>query len=84
MESHLRVIRMPSAKTVDGPSTSSGGEGRDGDGREGDGRDARPGGDRSADRPREIFSVDDPYTAFFTLIALVLGLFRAVSQRCTC
>lgn len=75
---------MPSAKTVDGPSTSSGGEGLEGDARDGDEHDARPGGDGSPDRPREIFSVDEPYTAFFTLIALVLGLFRVVSQRCTC
>jgi hypothetical protein len=69
---------MPNAKTADGPSTSRGG-----DRREGGGRDEH-GADGSADRPREIFSVDDPYTAFFTLIALMLGLFRAVSQRCTC
>jgi hypothetical protein len=34
--------------------------------------------------PVEVFAVHSPYDALCVLVALVLGLFRAASARCSC
>ena len=45
---------------------------------------SRP-GDANAEREIDVFAVDDPFTAFFTLVAVILALVQAASARaCTC
>jgi hypothetical protein len=45
---------------------------------------SRP-GDANAERAIDVFAVDDPFTAFFSLVAVILALVQAASARaCTC
>lgn len=64
------------------PSTSSSTRGRS-DARDNDREDDRARDDDDA-RPRDVFSLENSYEAFFVLALVLFNLFRASSQRCTC
>jgi hypothetical protein len=53
------------------------------DARENDREDDRARGEDDA-RPRDVFSLENSYEAFFVLVLVLFNLFRASSQRCTC